>query len=113
VEFARSAISQTASEGAKVCLQRSEAVHVHANQPNPNIQLNSLYAAEKAEAKRETERTRKKLMEFASVLAGEACIVKLGAHDESQEQAKQDQRQRSRKEEEDAEARDAPISDWA
>jgi hypothetical protein len=52
-------------------------------------------------------------MEFASVLAGEACIVKLGAHDESQEQAKQDQRQRSRKEEEDAGARDAPISDWA
>ena len=32
-------------------------MHVHANQANPNIQLNTLYAAEKAEAKRETERT--------------------------------------------------------
>jgi hypothetical protein len=59
-------------------------MHVHANQTNPNIQLNTFYAAEKAEAKRETERTRKKLMEFASVLlgeAGEAFAVQLGARD--------------------------------
>jgi hypothetical protein len=96
-------------------------MHVHANQANPNVQLNNLYAAEKAEAKRETERTRKKLMEFASVLAGEcgdACVVKLRARDESQEQPKQDQRKssQSRKKEdqlENPEAKDAPISDWA
>ncbi|MGD0181064.1 MAG: hypothetical protein ABSC15_14725 [Terriglobales bacterium] len=96
-------------------------MHVHANQTNPNIQLNILYAAEKAEANRETERTRKKLMEFASVLsgeAGEACVVKLGAHDGSEEQAKQDQQNenRSRKKQNEpanGEGRDSSISDWA
>jgi hypothetical protein len=96
-------------------------MHVHANQTNPNIQLNTLYAAEKAEAKRERERTRKKLMEFASVLSGEAeeaCVVKLGAHDGSEEQAKQDQpgENRSRKkrgEEVSSGAGEASISDWA
>jgi hypothetical protein len=96
-------------------------MHVHANQPNPNIQLNTLYAAEKAEAKRETERTRKKLMEFASVLAGEAgeaCVVKLEAHDESQEQGKGDRQNenRSRKKQNEPvspDAGDGFISDWA
>jgi hypothetical protein len=96
-------------------------MHVHANQNNPNIQLNTLYAAEKAEAKRETERTRKKLMEFASVLsgeAGEACVVKLGAHNGSKEQAKQNQpgENRSRKkrsEEVTPGAGAVSISDWA
>jgi len=96
-------------------------MHVHASQTNPNIQLNTLYAAEKAEAKRETERTRKKLMEFASALsgeAGEACVVKLGAHDGSEEQAKQNQpgENRSRKkrgEEVSSGAGEASISDWA
>ena len=96
-------------------------MHVHANQTNPNIQLNNLYAAEKAEAKRESERTRKKLMEFASVLAGEAgeaCVVKLGAHDESQEQAKQDRRNENQGGEKQSEpvkpeSGDGSISDWA
>lgn len=96
-------------------------MHVHANQPNPNIQLNTLYAAEKAEAKRETERTRKKLMEFASVLAGEAgeaCVVKLGAHDESREQAKRDRHnedhgRKKQNERVNPEAGDGFISDWA
>ncbi|MGA8212222.1 MAG: hypothetical protein WB799_01415 [Candidatus Sulfotelmatobacter sp.] len=58
-------------------------MHVHANQINPNTQLDALYAAEKAAAKRAAESTRKKLLEFASELAGEAeseegCVVKLG-----------------------------------
>jgi hypothetical protein len=96
-------------------------MHVHANQSNPNIQLNTLYAAEKAEAKRETERTRKKLMEFVSMLsgeAGEACVVKLRAHDGSEERAKQDQQNenRSRKKQNESanpEAGDFSISDWA
>jgi len=96
-------------------------MHIHANQSNPNIQLNALYAAEKAEAERETERTRKKLMEFASVLAGEAgeaCVVKLGARDKSQEQEKQDEHhenQRPRKPTERVKPNsgDGCISDWA
>ena len=44
---------------------------VHANQFDPNIQMSALYAAAKAEAQREAERTRKKLRNFASALAGE------------------------------------------
>jgi len=47
-------------------------MHVHANQINPNAQLDALYAAERARAKKETEGIRKKLSEFASALAGEA-----------------------------------------
>jgi hypothetical protein len=66
-------------------------MHIHANQINPNAQLDASYAAEKAAAKKETERTRKKLSEFASALAGEAgeaCVVRVGANQESREHAK-------------------------
>jgi hypothetical protein len=47
-------------------------MHVHASPINPKTQLDALYAAEKAAAKRAAESTRKKLLEFASELAGEA-----------------------------------------
>ncbi len=69
-------------------------MHVHANQINPNTQLDALYAAERAAAKRAAESTRKKLLEFASELAGEAdseeaCVVKLGAREESEGHAEE------------------------
>jgi hypothetical protein len=95
-------------------------MHVHPNQINPNMQLDSLYAAEKAAAKREVERTRKKLLECASKLAGqtdseEGCIVKLGARD--QEQRQQGQRKQSGRnksaEQQISENEDKSISDWA
>ncbi len=68
-------------------------MHVHPNQINPNVQADALYAAERAAAKRAAEGTRKKLLEFASELAGEAeseegCVVRLGAREEAEEQAK-------------------------
>ena len=98
-------------------------MHVHANQINPNTQLDALYAAEKAAAKRAAESTRKKLLEFASELAGEgdseeACVVKLGEREEAEEQAQQrnDENQGSRKksrERVDSEDADSTISDWA
>jgi hypothetical protein len=96
-------------------------MHVHANQVNPNTQLDALYAAEKAAAKRAAESTRKKLLECASELAGEAeseegCVVKLGAREESEEQAEEENRQgRPKKEPDGADAEDADgsISDWA
>ena len=47
-------------------------MHVHANQINPTAQSDALYAAERAAAKRAAESTRKKLLEFASDVAGEA-----------------------------------------
>ena len=94
-------------------------MHVHSNPINPNTQLDALYAAEKAAAKRAAESTRKKLLEFASELAGEAdseegCVVKLGAREESEEHAeKQNQQDGARKPEADAEQEDKSISDWA
>jgi hypothetical protein len=98
-------------------------MHVHANQINPNTQLDALYGAERAAAKREAANTRKKLLEFASELAGEAdsgdaCVVRLGAREESQEQARQRDRQnqgRQKKQRERANSEDADssISDWA
>jgi hypothetical protein len=63
-------------------------MRVHQNQVNPNVQLDAMYAAQKAAAKREAERTRKKLFELSSELAGAgdlgAYVVKLGAREESE-----------------------------
>jgi hypothetical protein len=64
-------------------------MRIHANQPNPNAQLDALYAQNKAATKQRAERTRKKLLESASELAGEASeedfVVKLDSLKESQE----------------------------
>ncbi|MFZ0308249.1 MAG: hypothetical protein WCA76_20220 [Candidatus Sulfotelmatobacter sp.] len=95
-------------------------MHIHPNQINPNAQLDALYAAERAAAKREAANIRKKLFEFASELAGEsdseeACVVKLGAREESQEPEKE-QNQASRKKQKrpsGSEDADNAISDWA
>jgi len=95
-------------------------MHVHSNPINPNTQLDALNAAEKAAAKRAAESTRKKLLEFASELAGEAdseeaCVVRLGAREESEEHTEeQNQQGRGKKPKEaDAEEEDKSISDWA
>jgi len=101
-------------------------MHIHANQINPNAQLDALYAAEKAAAQREAARTRKKLLEFASVLAGELgepCVVRLGAREESQEQRKRgNQQNQIEKKQDDRKGQEGrvnsgdleeSISDWA
>ncbi|MGA2375576.1 MAG: hypothetical protein ABSF72_08645 [Candidatus Sulfotelmatobacter sp.] len=98
-------------------------MHVHANQVDPNAQTDALYAAERAAAKRAAEGTRRKLLEFASEVAGEAeaeegCVVKLRAREQAEEQAKprNEQKQNSRKksnEQANSEDRDKAISDWA
>ncbi|MGA9308194.1 MAG: hypothetical protein WBW31_22540 [Candidatus Sulfotelmatobacter sp.] len=103
-------------------------MHVHPNQINLNVQTDALYAAERAAAKRAAEGTRKKLLEFASELVGEAeseegCVVKLGAREEAEEQAnprneqKPDQRnlgsRKKSKEQVDSSDADNAISDWA
>ena len=102
-------------------------MHVHANQTNPYIQLDTLHAAERAAAKRDAAKTRKKLMESASRLAGEAdddedCVVSLGSREESEEQP----RRKNLQGEEDSGARrtiqadstdsedpNEALSDWA
>jgi hypothetical protein len=93
-------------------------MHIHPNQINPNMQLDSLYAAGKAAAKREVERTRKRLLECASELAeeadsGEDCIVELGASEESQQRRSQQNRAARKNPKTQRVAADASISDWA
>jgi hypothetical protein len=95
-------------------------MHIHPNQINPNTQLDALYASARAAAKREAANTRKKLLEFASEVAGEsdseeACVVKLEAREESREQPKQNRHEGRKKngERQDADDADNVISDWA
>jgi hypothetical protein len=98
-------------------------MHGHSNQINSSTQLDALYAAEKAAATRQAERTRKRLLESASKLAGEsdsgdACVVKLGTHEESQEQAKQQNQQNqasgeNQKEPADSKSARSSVSAWA
>jgi hypothetical protein len=98
-------------------------VHIRPNQINPNIQLDALYAAEKAAAKQEAERTRKKLMESASKLAGEsesgeASIVEIGAREESREESSQGERPdtpdpQKPKDKTDSQDAERYLSDWA
>jgi hypothetical protein len=103
--------------------ERRIAVHIRPSQVNPNIQLDAMYAAEKAAAKQEAERTRKKLMEFASKLAGdsesgEAVIVEIGAREESQDGSSQQEQQevvdpQKPKYETDSHDAERSLSDWA
>jgi hypothetical protein len=65
-------------------------MHVHGNQFDPNLlQMYALHAAAKTEAKREAERTRRKLAEGAWALAGEYddvdCVVRLSGDGGSKE----------------------------
>ena len=66
-------------------------MHVHSNLTNPMAQLDAAYAAQRAAGKQEAARTRKKLLEFASELSGEAdsgesCVVKLEAPEDGQQE---------------------------
>ncbi len=103
-------------------------MHVHPNQINLNTQTDALYAAERAAAKRAAEGTRRKLLEFASELAGEAeseeaCVVKLGEREESEQRSKPQNEQKPEtgnpgsrkkgKERAKSEDADNAISDWA
>lgn len=93
-------------------------MHVHSNPTNLNAQIDAMYSAQKIAAKQEAERTRKKLTEFASKLAGEAAsedfIVKLEECDDSE---KKKPRQDEPKPTEDSEQKASDhanniISDW-
>ncbi len=96
-------------------------MHVHSSQINPNAQLDAMYSAQKAAAKQEAERTRKKLAEFASRLAGEAAsedfIVKLDeSNDSDKNKDRQDEQNSAEEFKQPAAADSTPanniISDW-
>lgn len=95
-------------------------MHVHGNQFNLDAQIYSLSAAAKAEAKIAAERTRNKLLSFASALAGEYdetvdCVVGLGEDGGAREQENPCKRQHQKKDDKagNAESADSPFSDWA
>jgi hypothetical protein len=101
-------------------------MHVHANQINPNAQLDAVYAAARAAANQEAARTRKKLSEFASKLVAALDsgdrVMRLGSREEPREDSeartKRQNRQhhesgRKQKEGPDSESAHNSISDWA
>lgn len=98
-------------------------MHIHPNQINPNAQLDALCASEKAAAKVEAARTRKKLLESTSKLAGEAAsddayVLEVDSNEESQDQAKprnQPSQHGLKKQEgpSDSENGNHSVSDWA
>jgi hypothetical protein len=106
-----------------VRLEGEEGMHVHGNQFDPNIQAYSLSAAAQAEAKKAAERTRNKLLNAASALAGEYddavdCVVSLSEDSGSGEQENQRNRQsqsgqKTTDEQANLESVDNPFSDWA
>jgi hypothetical protein len=96
-------------------------MRVHQNQVNPYAQLDAMHAAQKAAARRQAERTRKKLLQLASESAGEAdtesCVVQLESHSQQQEAAEEKNQRGSRSSKKRASEIDSPdehtsISDW-
>jgi hypothetical protein len=98
-------------------------MHIHSNQFDLNIQMYSLSAAARAEAKMAAERTRKRLMDGASALMGDYddavdCVVRLSEDSTSGEHGNQRNRQNQggqtkQKEQADGEDADNPFSGWA
>ena len=93
-------------------------MHIHPNTTIPNTEMNSLYAAQQAAAKREVERTRNKLLGFGyEVEAGseseEACIVQLNAEPENHEQKRRSDNRKRTRENAETKPEAESVSDWA
>lgn len=92
-------------------------MRVHPNQVNPNAQLDAMHAAQKAEARRQAARTRKKLMQFASQLAGgleaEDLVVTLEEGEGRESQRQDEQQGHGAKANDESEPTEPAISDWA
>lgn len=96
-------------------------MHVHASQLNPNAALDAAYAAQKAAANREAAATRKKLLDFASALAGEtdSYVARTGDEEEPSRGNPQHsdsggkERRRKNSAQADAEETRSHLSNWA
>jgi hypothetical protein len=112
---------ERSGENGGLAIERSDHMHVHANQFNPYVQMNAVYTAARAEAKMAAERTRKKLIDSAAALFGEAddgegCVVRLSGEDASKDQPNQRDRQTGSGQEElnqPAKTDEDPFSGWA
>ncbi|HEY1660505.1 MAG TPA: hypothetical protein VGG14_19295 [Candidatus Sulfotelmatobacter sp.] len=93
-------------------------MHIHPNQINPNAQLDSLQSAQKAAAATAAARTRKRLMEAASKLAGEAASEAFVVDVESNEDSREGDHRRRKpggkgNDAEDRAEENHSVSDWA
>jgi hypothetical protein len=95
-------------------------MHVHINQFDLNAQIYNLSATARAEARLAAERTRNKLLNAASVLAGEDdqavdCVVSLSEDNASEDRENPRNRQHPKKHDLPANSEnfDNPFSDWA
>lgn len=79
-------------------------MRVHQNQMNPNAQLDAMYAAQKAAARREAERTGKKLLEFGRLVTGEGDSERVMQSDPREQSEHEDDQERPQK--------DNDLSDW-
>jgi hypothetical protein len=70
-------------------------MRVHQNQVNSYAQLDAMNAAQKAAAKRQADKTRKKLLEMAPESSceadSEACVVQFEPHDEQEPSGQKNQ----------------------
>jgi uncharacterized LabA/DUF88 family protein len=95
-------------------------MRIHQNQVNPNAQLDAMHAAQKAAAKREAEKTRKKLFESASEVAAdgdsEAFVVQLEERQDSDSPSKRNLPSPQARKRSNAKAdsdNQSSLSDWA
>jgi hypothetical protein len=101
-------------------MRRSTTVHIHANQINPNAQLNAVYDLQKVAAGQETDRVRKKLLNSASETEADADSYVASASPREESPGRTDPHDQQshgggRVHEEQAGAEEAgdSISDWA
>lgn len=92
-------------------------MHIHRLPTNSELQMNALYAAQQAEAKRKAEETRKGLSDFASILKGEAerSISLLDERQEGESGRRQQKRQQEEQTQPESEQESASprLSSWA
>jgi hypothetical protein len=88
-------------------------MRVHTNQVNPYPQLDAMHSAQKAAAKREAARTRKRLFEVAPEVAGENEFEGVGGEN-GEAGARQQGQERHAVETNQAQTHEEKsISDWA
>ncbi len=96
-------------------------MHIRASQLNLNADLYAANVAASAEARAAAEETRRKLISFASALAGEVddpadCVVKLGGQGDRQDQSNQPDGEEEAAEDVSVDGEDEeenPFSGWA
>jgi hypothetical protein len=93
-------------------------MHVHQNQLDPNLQLSYMSSIAKTEAKKEAERTRRKLLEAASSLANayadeEGYVVRLGSHEGAHEDSSQNHGHPRQQKQNSAQTAQELFSDYA